>query len=109
MDVLDRILSNLKEQQQCMLADDLQRLSELVSEQELLWVECETQLAVCVRDAGARDKLTELRALVETNQLLARQSLVFARRVLSALIGDDAYSDSAEKLVRPGKNLDLRA
>jgi ABC-type transporter Mla subunit MlaD len=108
-DSLTALHKNLLEQQQCMLVDDLAGLSELVREQESLWKECEAYLASGVRDADTALQLSQLKDLVETNQLLAQQSLVFARKVLNLLVEDDGYSDRGKKQVRPGKSLDLRA
>jgi len=109
MDALDRLRRNLREQQECMVADDLEKLSGLVHEQALLWAECEAYLAAASPDDHLREKLTELRALVETNQLLAHQSLVYARKILNVLVEEDGYTDSGQKKVRPGKSVDLRA
>ncbi|MBT9176078.1 MAG: hypothetical protein DDT20_00380 [Firmicutes bacterium] len=109
MDSLGRLSENLRAQQECMLVDDLEKLSELVREQEVLWTECEAYLAATRREGDVADKLAELRSLVETNQLLAQQSLVYARKVLSVLVEEDGYTDSGQKKVRPGKNVDIRA
>lgn len=108
-DSLAALHKNLLAQQQCMLVDDLAGLSELVREQEVLWNECEVWLTTGARDEDTALQLSQLKDLVETNQLLAQQSLVFARKVLSLLSDDDGYSERGKKQVRPGKSLDLRA
>lgn len=108
-DALDRLRDNLRAQQECMLTDDLERLAGLVREQELLWAECEAYLAAAQRDDGTMQKLTELRSLVETNQLLAQQSLVYARKVLNVLVEEEGYTGLGQKKVRPGKSVDMRA
>ena len=109
MDALDRLRRNLREQQECMVADDLEKLSGLVREQALLWADCEAYLAAASPDDHLAGKLTELWALVETNQLLAQQSLTYARKILSVLVEEDGYTDSGQKKIRPGKSVDLRA
>jgi len=109
MDAIDRLLSNLREQQQCMLADDMDRLAALVYAQEHLWGQLETELADGIASSNTQEKLVQLKFLVETNQLLAHQSLVFAGKVLRALADDAEYSDSGQPRIRPGKAIDFRA
>jgi hypothetical protein len=106
---LDKLHQNLLAQQQCMVRDDLGLLAELVQEQERLWAECEASLKSAVVDGGLAERLNDLKILVEANQLLAQQSLVFARKVLSVLSDDDEYSDTGKRHLRPGKSLDIRA
>lgn len=106
---LDKLCRNLLAQQQCMLVDDLAGLAELVCEQEQLWTECEAYLGSGTCDEDTPAKLAELKALVETNQLLAQQSLAFARKVLDVLADDDGYSATGQKRVRPGKSINIHA
>jgi hypothetical protein len=109
MDSVDRLLENLGEQQQAMLTDDLERLSALVCAQEQLRAEVEADLAAVPPQAGVREKIAQLKLLVETNQLLAQQSLVFAQRVLRALTDDTSYTGAGQWRMQPGAAINIRA
>jgi len=109
MDSADKLRHNLREQQQSMLVDDLESLSALVPAQEQLWAQVVADLAAGSLQAEAREKIAQLKFLVETNQLLAQQSLVFARRVLRALTDDAPYADSDQWRVQPGAAINIRA
>ncbi|MBS3946810.1 MAG: hypothetical protein KGZ57_00700 [Dethiobacter sp.] len=108
-DSADRLLHNLREQQQSMLVDDLERLSALVPTQEQLWAQVEADLAAEPLQAEVRAKIVQIQLLVETNQLLAQQSLVFAKRVLRALTDDAPYAYSGQWRMPPGAAINIRA
>ena len=94
-----------------MQTDDLAAMAALVDEQNKIWS------AVLEGTAGLTSLspeesrlLSEIKELVAGNQLLAQQSLHFARRVLGALTGETPYG--VQPLAAPtwsGKALDRRA
>lgn len=107
---LDKLLVNLQSQQGAMVADDMETILLLVEEQEQLLTDVQKAIAVVSSlDGETRDKLAKVRELVETNQLLAQQSLAFSRKMLKALCEDVDYSETGAPRLRPGQALDIRA
>jgi len=94
-----------------MQGDDLVAMSALVAEQQSLWSALlESTAGLTTLSPEEAQLLGELKDLVASNQLLAQQSLHFARRVLGALTGETPYG--AQPLAAPtwsGKALDRRA
>lgn len=105
--VLIALRDNLARQRQVMLADDLESLAELTkAQQELLdSLDQEELLALFRRGDVAEAEaalVKEIAELLQTNEMLARQSLSFAKRMLEALTG------GADGQVLPGIGLDKR-
>ncbi|MBS3872608.1 MAG: hypothetical protein KGZ92_04900 [Firmicutes bacterium] len=108
---LSLLHANLEKQRQAMQGDDLVAMSALVAEQQSLWSALlESTAGLTTLSPEEAQLLGELKDLVASNQLLAQQSLHFARRVLGALTGETPYG--AQPLAAPtwsGKALDRRA
>lgn len=94
-----------------MQGDDLVAMSALVAEQQSLWSALlESTAGLTTLSPEEAQLFGEIKELVAGNQLLAQQSLQFARRVLGALTGETPYG--VQPLVAPtwsGKALDKRA
>lgn len=92
--LLIALRDNLTGQRQAMLADDFSALSELTGSQQVLINALEQNEVrdyfkgdVCKEDV---ELLNYVHELLRTNELLAHQSLTFARRMLEALDGKEA-------------------
>lgn len=107
---LDRLLDNLKAQQEAMIADNIEQILMIVDEQEQLLARVQEEVSMApVLGNDDRTKLAKVRELVEINQLLAQQSLAFSRKIVKALCEDVDYSESGTPSLRPGQSLDVRA
>jgi len=108
---LPLLRENLKQQRQAMQVDDLAAMTALVAEQNTMWSALlEGSAGLTSLSPAERELLSEIKDLVAGNQLLAQQSLHFARRVISALTGESLYG--AQPLAAPGwsgQALDKRA
>jgi len=102
---------NLEQQRQAMLGDDLELMSALVVEQNKLWSALlESTAGLASLSPEEKRLLGEIKDLVAGNQLLAQQSLHFARRVLGALAGDSTYGAQVQAAPNwSGQALDRRA
>ncbi len=95
---LSLLFNNLDLQRQAMIKDDLEAIARLVEDQSAI-------LKAVEHESPSLGTLTEtenemLRAImdmVEGNQLLAQQSLHFARRVLAALGDAKIYGQSLDR------------
>ena len=111
-DIISKMLANLSAQRQAMVQDDIERVLTHIEEQEILSLELNTFLASApVLTDNQRAKLQEVAALVQSNQLLAQQSLAFSRRMLRLLAGEEAYGQDGNLTSPRTKNLrvDIRA
>lgn len=110
--ILDRMLANLATEQQAMVADDIERVLKCTEEQEMLTAEMNRFLASKpVTTDKQKVQLQQVAALVQSNQLLAQQSLAFSRRMLRVLVGEEAYGEDGNITAPRAKNLrvDIRA
>jgi len=97
---------NLIRQRQIMLADDVPALLELTSGLQELMNSLDLEKLVASLRAGEVSEeevniIKEIMELLETNKLLAKQSLSFARRMLAAINGGNGQ-------VAPGLGLDRK-
>jgi len=110
-EALPLLRHNLAQQRQAMLTDDLEAMAALVAEQNTLW----SALLAGTADLASlspdeKRLLGEIKDLVAGNQLLAQQSLQFARRVLGALTGGSNYGLPTQASPNwSGQALDRRA
>ncbi|MBS4054461.1 MAG: hypothetical protein KGZ64_06780 [Thermaerobacter sp.] len=110
-EALPLLRHNLEQQRQAMLADDLEAMAALVAEQNKLWSALlEGTSGLMALSPEERKLLGEIQDLVAGNQLLAQQSLHFARRVLGALTGGSNYGLPTQGLPNwSGQAIDRRA
>ncbi|MBT9136653.1 MAG: hypothetical protein DDT34_01735 [Firmicutes bacterium] len=95
---LSLLFTNLDLQRQAMIRDDLEAISMLVEEQSAILKTVEQESPFGVPLTGSEDeKLRAIMDMVEGNQLLAQQSLHFARRVLAALGDAKIYGQSLDR------------
>jgi len=107
--LLTALRDNLLAQRQAMLADDLDALSVLTSAQQSLQDIYQDGLKEYFSGNAASqqevDLLKEAVELLRTNELLARQSLDYARRMLEAL---DGKGKNRNGDVSPGLGFDRK-
>ncbi|MBS3939176.1 MAG: hypothetical protein KGZ50_11550 [Peptococcaceae bacterium] len=95
---LSLLFTNLDLQRQAMIRDDLEAIARLVEEQNTILKTVEHESPSGVPLTGSEDeKLRAIMDLVEGNQLLAQQSLLFARRVLTVLGDAKIYGQSLDR------------
>jgi hypothetical protein len=98
-DIINGLLDNLSSQQAAMLRDDIGELQRLTAEQEGLAVRLKALLDEgTVPSDEQRAQMMELNELADTNRLLARQSVNFARRMLKALGQEQGYGEDGKPL-----------
>ena len=111
-DILSRMLANLTVERQAMVEDNVLQVLKSVEEQEMLATELNSFLVAkpTLLDYQ-RVQLQQIAALVESNQLLAQQSLAFSRRMLRLIGGEEAYGEDGTLTAPRAKNLrvDIRA
>jgi len=91
--LLETVLANLKAQTTAMVNDDLEAVLKLIEEQEALSVKLQEFLSTSPKLSEAELALIQqMHATVQSNQLLAQQSLTFSRRMLRLLSGEEGYS-----------------
>lgn len=105
--LLRELKDNLTAQRQAMFADDLAALSQLTNTQQGLLDALHSSRVktyFCSNEVSAEDAelLDQVLELLRTNELLARQSLSYARRMLEALDGRGGGQ------VSPGMGLDRK-
>jgi len=110
-DGLLRLLNNLAQQRSAMIADDLPEISRLVMEQEQEILGLENFFAnIESLTEDERGYLQQIANLVSENQLLAKQSLRFAQRVLSVFGEEKGYGKFlGVSAVSSGQSVDKRA
>ena len=110
-ELIEKLMQNLSLQQAAMLKDDVEEILRLNTEQEFLSVQLNEWLAAGP-ELSDEDKqaLAEVAELVATNQLLAQQSLNFARRMLKVLGQVQGYGEDGKPVGQQGKTrVDIRA
>ncbi|MDP3487832.1 MAG: hypothetical protein Q8S19_07865 [Bacillota bacterium] len=110
--ILDKMLANLTTERQAMVEDDVVQVLKSIGEQEMLTAELHRFLASKpILSKFEREKLQQVAALVQSNQLLAQQSLAFSRRMLRVLGGEEVYGEDGNLTAPRAKNLrvDIRA
>ena len=110
--ILDKMLANLTAEREAMVQDDVEQVLKSIDEQEVLAAELNRFLiSKPVLSDSQKDKLEHVAALVQSNQLLAQQSLAFSRRMLRLLGGEEAYSEDGNLTAPRATNLrvDIRA
>ena len=110
--ILDKMLANLTAERQAMVEDDVLQVLKSIEEQEMLTAELHRFLATKpVLSQSQNEQVQEIAALVQSNKLLAQQSLAFSRRMLRVLGGEEAYGEDGNITAPRAKNLrvDIRA
>ena len=95
-----------------MVEDDVLQVLKSVEEQEMLTTELNSFLvSKPILSDHQREQLQQIAALVQSNQLLAQQSLVFSRRMLRLIGGEEAYGGDGTLTAPRAKNMrvDIRA
>lgn len=111
-ELLTAMLTNLGNQQAAMLRDDIAELQRLNGEQAYLATSLKAALESGIEPSEEqRLQMAELNELAETNRLLARQSVNFARRMLKALGQEQSYGEDGKPVgQQQGKaRVDIRA